>query len=833
MANKINYTGSDKWKQKATELLNQESGGGGGSTTIISVGYHDSQYQTINAAIAYARTICSESARVLIEIAPGIYYENINLHPNPGIDLIGYGAHIINNSESYPEAALFTNHTGSFTGLYFENLVEGAYALHVERDSTDKSGGVITFTDCSFISVYAGAGIGMSPGASIFMRNCLCQSAVTNAGLYLHNANTDGSAMQGFHALNCQFVARSGEYPVLIDDAIGVYGNTGTSQLMIDFQGSTGGVDKLIGVRDNPNTVDHDFTGKANLILKQESSGNYFPALNYYNSRYIVSGSQTSTSSEDEGINTYTFTYDDGTTSAFNVKNGSKGSQGIQGPKGDTGEQGIQGIQGEQGIQGVKGDTGDAAGFGTPTAIVDANVGTPSVSITSSGPDTAKIFNFEFHNLKGEQGTIPDLSAETIDTIDTIQTEYPTLTAGDKVSALFGKIKKFLSDLKSKKVDKAGDTMSGALTINGTSANTLDNMSYERNLIAEENGKLKWYGVTQSNVNNMYKLTGQNVTYIDSPLKVNRFIDSNNVNGMYVTGNNGSFCNVETNDITLYGSTANRVPVINADKKVVSSAVTDTELGYLSGVTSAIQTQIDDKQDSLFRGIPTATDFNSLTTPGIYWIQLSTTNTNAPFGSGYGFLEVWRQTATGVILQRFTQYSNGRMAERMYVNSQWYAWNNKAYMWTDGEGGNIQIWSKSGTYGTQMDMYNDTTFRIYHSSPTATVAGSITHSYNKTANLDYLHGVTSNIQDQINNALSMKGYAKNVSTNFNSITAMGIYYLNDTTMSNAPSDYKWSFLIVLSNGSIVTQIVIKPAGSVVYMREYSDSPGSWWSWRAV
>lgn len=54
--------------------------------------------------------------------------------------------------------------------------------------------------------------------------------------------------------------------------------------------------------------------------------------------------------------------------------------------------------------EGIKGPKGDAAGFGTPTATVDANVGTPSVEIVSTGPDTAKIFSFIFHNLKGVKG---------------------------------------------------------------------------------------------------------------------------------------------------------------------------------------------------------------------------------------------------------------------------------------------------------------------------------------------------------------------------------------------------------------------------------------------
>ena len=54
--------------------------------------------------------------------------------------------------------------------------------------------------------------------------------------------------------------------------------------------------------------------------------------------------------------------------------------------------------------RGAKGDTGTSAGFGTPTATVDSNIGTPSVQITASGPDTAKVFSFAFHNLKGADG---------------------------------------------------------------------------------------------------------------------------------------------------------------------------------------------------------------------------------------------------------------------------------------------------------------------------------------------------------------------------------------------------------------------------------------------
>ena len=83
------------------------------------------------------------------------------------------------------------------------------------------------------------------------------------------------------------------------------------------------------------------------------------------------------------------FTYSDFTEAQLVALKGEKGDTGAQGPKGDTGTAGAAGTN---------------ATITGATATVDANTGTPSVTVTMGGTESARTFAFAFKNLKGAKG---------------------------------------------------------------------------------------------------------------------------------------------------------------------------------------------------------------------------------------------------------------------------------------------------------------------------------------------------------------------------------------------------------------------------------------------
>ena len=168
---------------------------------------------------------------------------------------------------------------------------------------------------------------------------------------------------------------------------------------------------------------------KYTLLQLCEYLKKYFPTIIDTNNEFVdtmIKDISVEVKSQDETSTTYTMTitnnYDEVVyTFDYTLLNGAKGDtgprgpqgsqgeqgiQGVQGPKGDTGPQGPQGPQGEQGIQGVQGPAGVSTGIGTPTASAYElpNASNPVVSVSASGPDTEKVFSFNFGIPKGAKG---------------------------------------------------------------------------------------------------------------------------------------------------------------------------------------------------------------------------------------------------------------------------------------------------------------------------------------------------------------------------------------------------------------------------------------------
>lgn len=99
--------------------------------------------------------------------------------------------------------------------------------------------------------------------------------------------------------------------------------------------------------------------------------------------------------------------------------------------------------------------------------------------------------------------------------------------------------------------------------------------------------------------------------------------------------------------VNISNLTASRALTTDASKNLVSSSVTDTELGYLSGVTSAVQTQINGKQSTSNSvsvsstitdgGVSTATTIATGTWTPSDWNNLTNFGSLTATGTGFWY----------------------------------------------------------------------------------------------------------------------------------------------------------------------------------------------------
>ena len=191
----------------------------------------------------------------------------------------------------------------------------------------------------------------------------------------------------------------------------------------------------------------------------------------------------------------------------------------------------------------------------------------------------------------------------------------------------------------------------------------------------------------------------------------------------------GGATTIASSDLTV-----SRALVSNSSGKVDVSAVTSTELGYLDGVTSNIQTQLDTHKHCPTPVTTANTDLNDYTTEGLYSFAQAYTPVNVPSGNTNGWLLVmqWTETHKATIKQIWFRHGSvNNNDHETYVRTKlgdygWSSW--KRYFTSNGGTitGNVVL-SDADIYAGNMYINENgaDTGIIYAKSPSGTYVDNL------------------------------------------------------------------------------------------------------------
>ena len=244
-------------------------------------------------------------------------------------------------------------------------------------------------------------------------------------------------------------------------------------------------------------------------------------------------------------------------------------------------------------------------------AVVDAlgNVGKADVSIGSTTWSTVPYLNSS-KTLVSSSVTPTELGYLS-GTTSNIQTQLNSKTTQAYVDAQVAT-----------RVAKSGDTMTGLLTVpslnvSGATASKVPIFDVSRNLVSSgvDSIKITYLDNVSSDIQTQLN-SKASTAYVDSQdanlqTQINAKASTSYVDAADAVLQSGINARVNrSGDVmtgsltvpTLYvsGATANTVPFFDGTKSLASSSTTSTELGYVSGVTSSIQTQLNSKATTAY-----------------------------------------------------------------------------------------------------------------------------------------------------------------------------------------------------------------------------------------